>query len=206
MATGIERDARELAMTPVPDPYRSQLLDPYAGQPVPEEATLLAGSGLPQVSPSRRRTDVHVPNPRIPAPISAKLAGVLGIVLGTAVGILGLILIAIVSFLNKYGAPDRSFYQGSDGSYLTIASVDFVLACGCISGAIMLLLGRIAGRVLLTTSGWPVLGLSVYWLLTDGINPLLPIVLGLTAGGMLMTLYHPAVTRWLGVLPAPQPQ
>jgi hypothetical protein len=88
---------------------------------------------------------------------------VTGIVLGAVVSLFGLMLMAILSFQNELGAPDRSFQRGNDASFLLLAILDFVLGALCIAGGSAVLAGRVVGRIALTIAGWIVLGLSFYW-------------------------------------------
>jgi hypothetical protein len=193
------RDARELARAPVPDPYRGQLADPYCDRPVPPDAALRGGNA----GPARPPTPVYFL--RVPAPRSASFAGVTGIVLGCLIALFGLILFAILSFQNQLGAPDRSFYQGNDASFLLLALLDFGLAALCIGGGGALLAGRLAGRIALTAGGWIAFGMSLFWWHSNHVEDALPIVVGLASVAMLIAMYDPRVTRWLGVLPPPQP-
>jgi hypothetical protein len=114
-------------------------------------------------------------------------------------------LVAILSF-RQYSTADRSFHRGNDASYLVLAVLDFALAAACIAGAVWFLSGRVSGRITLTVFGWTVLGLSFFWWHSGQAPFFVPVVVGLTAAVMLVVLYHATVTRWLGVLPASQPQ
>jgi hypothetical protein len=190
------RDARELAATPVPDPYRGQLTDPFSDRPVttqlnqaPDSATLPAGHG--------RHT-------RAPQP--AVIAGVLGITLGSFVGLFGLMLLAVLSFQSELGAPDRSFHRGSDASFTVLALLDFGLAALAIVGGSAMLSGRLAGRLALTAAGWAMLGLSFFWWHSNDVRDVVPIVIGIATAVMLIAMYDRGVTRWLGVLAPTQPE
>jgi hypothetical protein len=193
------RDARELARTPVPDLYRGQLADPYCDRPVPVDAPLRGGNA----APARPAAPVYFM--RVPAPKPVTFAGVTGIVLGSVIALFGLILFAILSFQNELGAPDRSFYQGNDASYFLLALLDFGLAALCIGGGSALLTGRLTGRIALTAGGWIALGMSLYWWHSNHVQGVFPVMVGLTSAAMLAAMYDPRVTRWVGVLPPPQP-
>jgi hypothetical protein len=194
------RDARELAGTPVPNPYRGQLADPYTDRPVPADATLNGGQ---TGSPALPAGPMYFS--RVPAPRSATLAGVVGIVLGSVIALFGLMLMAILSFQNELGAPDRSFHEGNDASILLLSFLDYGLAALCIGGGSGLLSGRVAGRIALTAGGWIALGMSFYWWHSSNVQDVIPILACMTSAAMLIVMYDPKVTRWLGVLPYPQP-
>jgi hypothetical protein len=53
-------------------------------------------------------------------------------------------------------------------------------------------------------SGWLILCLSAFWYLPEH-DVVAPVIVALAAGAMLLFSYQGSVTRWLGVLPAPQP-
>jgi len=194
--TAQQRDARELAHTPVADPYRGSLADPYL-QASATEASPPAGEEPEPLAPG--------PTPR-GTPASAALAGILGIALGLTLGLFGLLLLTIVSLQNDYGAPDRSFYRGTDSGYVVLGLVDFLLAGCCGIGGIVLLTGRLSGRIALTAGGWATLLLAGFWLVDGSVRILVPIVLAIAAGTMLFFGYQRTVTDWLGVLPPPQPE
>jgi hypothetical protein len=206
------RDARELAATRPTDPYRGALTDPYAavgtarqpgaiapldprdpagGRPAGAEAQPVAG----YQPPAGHRT-----------PGQAMLAGILAIGLGATTGLFGLLLLAIISLQEEYGAPDRSFYQGSDSSYLLLALLDFGLGACLVVGGISLLTGRLTGRLLITAAGWTVLALCAFWWVQASVTSTVPLVVGLLTLGMLVLCYQAGVTRWLGVLPPAQPE
>lgn len=207
------RDARELAATRPADPYRGALTDPYAG-PVTPLAPARAGeppAGPGQASgalePMMRPAVDYGPLPagnRTPGP--AVMAGIISISLGATLGLFGLLLLAIISLQDEYGAPDRSFYRGSDSSYLLLALLDFALGACLAVGGISLLTGRLIGRLAITIAGWTVLALCGFWWLQAAVNSLVPLVLALLSLAMLALCYQASVTRWLGVLPAAQPE
>jgi hypothetical protein len=196
ISPAMARDARELAATPVPNPYRGQLTDPFSGRPTtarldpaPESAHLPAGPG--------RQTR---------APRAAVIAGVFGVTLGSVVGLFGLMLLAVLSFQSQLGAPDRSFHRGSDASYTVLALLDFGLAALAIAGGSAMLSGRLAGRLALTAAGWAMLGLSFFWWHSSDVRDVVPIVIGIATAIMLVAMYDRGVTRWLGVLAPVQPE
>jgi hypothetical protein len=205
-----QRAAHELARTPTANPYRGALSDPFsapvADQPTRAErgsaGTEAAGSGgepaATGAQPSYRPTSG--------TPGSATLAGILGIALGLTLGLFGLLLLTIVSLQNDYGAPDRSFYRGTDSGYVVLGLVDFGLAACCGIGGIVLMTGRISGRIAVTVGGWATLLLSGFWLLDGNVKAVVPIVLAVAAATMLFFSYQRPVTYWLGVLPPPQPE
>ena len=214
-----QRAARELALTPPANPYRGALTDPFS-QPVPKpqpdqgERTSRTERPTEGDRPTRERPAAERPAAERPAgyraptgtPGSATLAGILGIALGLTLGLFGLLLLTIVSLQNDYGAPDRSFYRGTDSGYLVLGLVDFGLAACCGVGGIVLMTGRVTGRIAVTVGGWATVLLSGFWLL-DGNTPLVvPIVLAIAAATMLFFSYQRPVTDWLGVLPPPQPE
>jgi len=202
-----QRAARELARTPPANPYRGALTDPFSQQ-LPE----------PPAAPERPTPDRAATGPYRPAagtpgypttagtPGYATWAGILGIALGVTLGLFGLLLLTIVSLQNDYGAPDRSFYRGTDSGYVVLGLLDFGLAACCGSGGILLMTGRVSGRIALTAGGWATLLLSGFWLLDGDVRMVVPIVLAVAAGTMLFFSYQQPVTYWLGVLPAPQPE
>lgn len=218
-----QRDARELALTAPTDPYRGQLLDPFtaAAPPVSEPAGAAAGRidlpGQPTARPrptttppfgsARSRVEPVRVTPVDPGtPGWATIAGVFGIVLGLTQGVFGLLLVSIVNLENSAGAPDRSFYRGTDSGYVILGLIDFGLAVLCGIGGILLMGGRVTGRVMLTAGGWLTLVLSMYWLLDSSIAWIVPVLVAVAAVVMLFGAYTPRVTRWLGVLAAPQPE
>jgi hypothetical protein len=205
------RDARELAASRPVDPYRGALTDPYAapaprspGAPVPSAPQRAAGRAEPGTA--TRTAGGYQPAPGRHTPGQAVLAGILAIGLGATTGLFGLLLLAIISLQEEYGAPDRSFYQGSDSSYLLLALLDFGLGAGLVVGGISLLTGRLAGRVLITVAGWTVLVLCAFWWVQASVTAVVPLVIALLSLGMLVLCYQARVTRWLGVLPAAQPE
>lgn len=210
-------DARELALTKPADPYRGALTDPFTGPPVPPPALGTAaptGGGLPTSAyGSAGRWPVlgtaaeygQLPPPnRTPAP--AVMAGILALGLAAVLGLFGLLLLAIISLQDEYGAPDRSFYRGSDSSYLLLALLDFALGACLAVGGIAFLTGRVTGRIVLTIAGWVVLTVCGFWWLQTTVNSLVPLVLAAASAGMLAMAYQASVTHWLGVLPAAQPE
>src|SRR3954469_669491 len=206
------RDARELARTPPPDPYRGALAAPYASPAQPTESAgtpSLAGQPPgrePAPGTSAPAAD-HRPSPaRNRTPGQAVLAGILAIGIGSAVGLFGLLLLAIISLQEEYGAPDRSFYRGSDSSYLLLALLDFALAGCLVVGGISFLTGRLVGRLSITAAGWTVLALCGFWWLQATVEAPVPLLVALSSLGMLVLAYQASVTRWLGVLPAAQPE
>ena len=134
------------------------------------------------------------------------MAGIIGIALGLTLGLFGLLLLTIVSLQNDYGAPDRSFYRGTDSGYVVLGLVDFGLAACCGIGGIVLMTGRVSGRIAVTAGGWATLMLAGFWLVDGTVNVVVPIVLAVAAATMLFFSYQRAVTDWLGVLPPPQPE
>ena len=205
------RDARELAATRPADPYRGALTDPYSVAAAPASAVApaagqpTAGDHPAEAAEPRAHTARHARGGnRLPAP--GVLAGVLAIGLGAVLGLFGLLLLAIISLVNEYGAPDRSFYQGSDSSYLLLALLDFALGACLLIGGISFLTGRVLGRLAVTVAGWTVTAVCGFWWLQDGVNRAVPLVLAVLSLGMLALSYQASVTRWLGVLPAAQPE
>ena len=217
--------ARELALTPVTNPYRGQFADPFADQRVPGGALLFApggrqltapaadaGSAAARVSPvpaggatSPWGYDVTGQPIRAKAPSVAVAAGVIGLLLGVIVGVLGLLLIALISLVHNVDVGDRSFYEGQDGSYVLLGALNLVVSAALVIGSVAMLTGRLAGRIALTAAAWTVLGFSAYWM-TQDVLAFIPIVLGLAGASVLVLAYHPTLTRWLGVLPPPQPE
>ncbi|HET6209852.1 MAG TPA: hypothetical protein VFD94_05695 [Jatrophihabitans sp.] len=226
MATGRaptpqQRDAHELARTPQANPYRGAMLDPFATTPNPSATTPKPSATTPNPlagasDPSRRPARTHDPSaatepvPVIPpwtgtaTPAAATAAGVLGLALSVAMALFGVSLLALLSLQSDFGAPDRSFYRGADSGSVVLALVDFGLAAGCATGSIMLMGGRVIGRIACTVSGWLILCLSAFWYLLEH-DVVAPVIVALAAGAMLLFSYQGSVTRWLGVLPAPQP-
>ncbi|HST47035.1 hypothetical protein [Jatrophihabitans sp.] len=205
------QDARELATTPPPDPYRGALTDPYAGSGSATQATEPSRASSPVGQPPGREpaatsTSDHRPPAGNRTPGPAVLGGILAIGIGAVVGLFGLLLLAIISLQEEYGAPDRSFYRGSDSSYLLLALLDFALGACLLVGGISLLTGRLVGRVVVTAAGWTVLALCGFWWFQASVQALIPLIVGLLSLGMLVLCYQASVTRWLGVLPAAQPE
>jgi hypothetical protein len=192
-----QRAARELARTPIADPYRGALSDPFS-QPMPDQP--------PPNQPTAAGQPTGTYRPTAGTPSSATLAGILGIALGLTLGLFGLLLLTIVSLQNDYGAPDRSFYRGTDSGYVVLGLVDFGLAVCCGIGGIVLMTGRVGGRIAMTVGGWATMMLSGFWLLDGNVQPAVPIVLAVAAATMLFFGYQRPVTYWLGVLPPPQPE
>ncbi len=213
-----QRDAHELARTPQANPYRGTLLDPFAAKPRPIATTAAAADpqqaeGSPRPTQRGRATDasratdqpVIAPWAATVMPAPASIAAVLGFLLSLAMVLFGISLLALLALQSDYGAPDRSFYRGADSGSVVLALIDFALAIGCAVGAILLLGGRVLGRVSCTVSGWLILCLSAFWYLRGHAGTLVPLVVALAAGAMLLLSYQRSVTRWLGVLPAAQP-
>lgn len=202
------RDARELAATRPVDPYRGGLTDPFTALP-PRPASAPVSSDSRQRGrdePSTAAVAGYQPAPGRHTPGQAVLAGILAIGLGATTGLFGLLLLAIISLQEEYGAPDRSFYQGSDSNYLLLALLDFGLGAGLVAGGISLLTGRLSGRVLITAAGWAGLVLCAFWWVQSSVTAAVPLAFALLSLGMLMLSYQASVTRWLGVLPAAQPE
>jgi hypothetical protein len=209
-----QRAARELARTPTANPYRGALSDPYS-RPVAEQPAELpianpAAGGRSGTARSTAAEDSAVTRrqarPVSGTPGSATLAGILGIALGITLGLFGLLLLTIVSLQNDYGAPDRSFYRGTDSGYVVLGLLNFALAVCCGIGGIVLMTGRLTGRIAITVGGWATLVLAAFWLLDGNVNRAVPIVLAVAAATMLFFSYQRPVTTWLGVLPPPQPE
>ena len=194
--TAQQRDARRLALTRPPDPYRGGLFDPFSDRPSGTAQTL--PSEPVELAPLAGRRNFGTPGP-------ASVAGVTGIVLGLCLALFGISLLALISLQNQYGAPDRSFYRGSDSGYVILGLIDFGLAAGCVAGGIMLMDGRLVGRIALTVAGWTTLALSAFWYLRGHVVLAVPIIVALAAAAMLMCSYQRSVSYWLGVLPAVQP-
>ena len=201
-------DARELAATTPANPYRGALTDPYTGRPA---ATPSVGGDQPAVGAGTALGLGWVPDysqfppgNRTPAP--AVMAGILALGLAAVLGLFGLLLLAIISLQDEYGAPDRSFYQGSDSNYLLLALLNFALAASLAIGGVSFLTGRLVGRLVVTIAGWAVLLVCGFWWLQAAVTALVPLVLAAASLGMLALAYHASVTRWLGVLPAAQPE
>ena len=202
-------DARELAATTPANPYRGALTDPYTGQPT--AAAFPAGAGQPAPGAGLEPGRSWVPDYSQPpagnrTPTPAVLAGILALSLATVLGLVGLLLLAIVSLQDEYGAPDRSFYQGSDSNYLLQALLNFALGASLAIGGIAFLTGRLVGRVAITIAGWAVLVTCGFWWLQTAVNALVPLILAVASLAMLALCYQASVTRWLGVLPAAQPE
>lgn len=202
-----QRAARELALTPPANPYRGALSDPYS-RPVPQPPAATSKptsrlAGEPADAPPATGQPPRVPRG---TPGAATLAGIVGIALGLTLGLFGLLLLTIVSLQNDYGAPDRSFYRGTDSGYVVLGLLDFGLAACCGIGGIVLMTGKVGGRIAITVGGWATLMLSGFWLLDGAVRALVPIVLAVSAATMLFFSYQRPVTDWLGVLPPPQPE
>ncbi len=195
--TAQQLDARELALTRPADPYRGALSDPYVPKPaVSQAAAPVTEASAPVELPRSKRGGTPVP---------ATLAGILGITLGATVGLFGLLLLTYVSLQDEV-APDRSFYQGTDSGYVVLALVNFGIATGCGLGGIVLMTGRLTGRFAMTAAGWTALMLSAFWYLRGQVNVSVSLIIAVAAALMLALAYQRSVTRWLGVLPAPQPE
>lgn len=195
-----QRAARELAQTPATNPYRGALSDPFS-RPALEPATT---NERPPVDPPAEGSRQQRVSRGTPG--AATLAGIVGIALGLTLGLFGLLLLTIVSLQNDYGAPDRSFYRGTDSGYIVLGLLDFGLAACCGIGGIVLMTGRLSGRIAMTVGGWATLLLSGFWLLDGAVRAVVPMVLAVSAATMLFFSYQRPVTDWLGVLPPPQPE
>lgn len=218
-----QRDARELAKTPLADPYRGSLADPY-NVTITTPATARAGDSahvpdstltIPGPTTARSTTATNGPaqQPLVRArarqqgtPTPATLAGIIAIALGVALALLAMVLLAILGLQDDYGAPDRSFYRGTDSGYVVMALVNFGLALASSLGGLALLTGRLVGRIAVTAAAVGVLVLSGFWWLRGDVTAGVPIVIGLLAVAMLGLCYQRSVSSWLGVLPAPQPE
>lgn len=205
-----QRAARELALTPPSNPYRGALSDPFS-QPATESPAATEPEAKPasdqkDQSTGRPQTDGRPQRVSRGTPGAATLAGIVGIALGLTLGLFGLLLLTIVSLQNDYGAPDRSFYRGTDSGYVVLGLMDFGLAACCGIGGIVLMTGRLSGRIAVTVGGWATLMLSGFWLLDGAVRAVVPIVLAVSAATMLFFSYQRPVTDWLGVLPPPQPE
>jgi hypothetical protein len=200
------QDARDLARSPVANPYRDQLADPYVDAAVPDGVALYVPGRLHQVGIVRPQWAPMLYPVKRRASGAATTAGVLGLALGVIQATLGLLVIALVNAVNGLDTGDRSFYQGRDASYILMGVLDFGVAALLIGGGIALFGGRVGGRVALSAGGWAVLGFSSYWLAQDRVPWVIPAFMGVCAVVMLMACYQSSVTRWLGVLPPPQPE
>ena len=204
-----QRAAHELARTPTANPYRGALSDPFsapaADRPTGTERAT-TGSQAARVGGGPASQGQPAYRPATGTPGSATLAGILGIALGLTLGLFGLLLLTIVSLQNDYGAPDRSFYRGTDSGYVVLGLINFGLAVCCGIGGIVLMTGRVSGRIAVTAGGWTTVLLSGFWLLDGNVQPVVPIVLAVAAATMLFFSYQRPVTYWLGVLPPPQPE
>jgi hypothetical protein len=212
--------ARELALTPVSNPYRGQYADPFADQRVPQGTLMHAPTGGQHIAastnrslapptvapPLETRVDVTGRPIRPPAPRLAVAAGVLALVLGVIVGVLGLLLIALISISHNIDVGDRSFYQGQDSSYVLLGVLNLGVSAALVIGAVAMMTGRISGRIALTAGAWTVLGFSAFWGTQDAVPAFMPIVLAAAALAILTLSYQRSLTRWLGVLPPPQPE
>jgi hypothetical protein len=187
--------ARELARTPIVDPYRGQLHDPFRpAVPQPQAADPI--QNLPYLAGMRENT-----------PGAAVAAGVIAIVLAAFAVLSGLFLIAYLTIVYAVNFADRSFYKGSDGSVFFLAALDFPLAAVGVVGAITMMSGRVAGRIHLTVFGWFMLGISMYWLNlgTATAVTVIALIVPAVSIALLALAYHARVTRWLGVLAPAQP-
>ena len=215
--------AHQLAVTPVSDPYRGAYADPFTGQRVPQGTLMRAPSGVqflspPAGSPLQQPTRVSMPQPLAPhldvtgqpirprAPGLAIAAGVIGLLEGVIVGVLGLLLIALISISHNIDVGDRSFYAGQDASYLLLGGADLGVSAALVIGAVAMMTGRISGRISLTAGCWTILGFSAFWSTQDAAPTFIPIVLAVAALAILTLSYQRSLTRWLGVLPPPQPE
>jgi hypothetical protein len=201
--TAQQRDARELALSRPTDPYRGAMLDPFSDPAVPASA---AGKAKEAGEPETDQSAVP-PLARVPlgTPAAATAAGLLGLALSLAMALFGISLLALLSLQSDYGAPDRSFYRGADSGSAILALIDFALSAGCGLGGVMLMGGRVIGRIAMTVSGWVVIDLAAFWLLRGHASSAVALSVGVAAVAMLLLSYQRSVTRWLGVLPPPQP-
>jgi hypothetical protein len=220
-------DARELAATPVADPYRLQLIDPFEGSDVPEDVALFAprpgpGAAVSVARPApAARYAVTARGPhgstvgnagygysyrgRTPGPATA--AGVIGITLGIVVGIFGVLLVSLIQVMHSTDTlGDRSIYQGSDAAHLMVGVLDLAVAALLVAGGAGLLNRRLSGRIALTVGLWVAAGLSGYWIHEHLVPFVIPAAVLCAAAGGLITAYHASVTRWIGVVPPPQPE
>jgi hypothetical protein len=205
IALAAKRDARELAATRVANPYRGQLSDPYYDRDVPDDVTLITARGTRQI---RRRSQPNYfayPAVRARTPTMAVTVGVISLVIGALVAIFGLGLFAIVNFQHDVGAPDRSFYQGSDAAHVVMGVANLGLSGCLIAGAIGLLTGKVSGRISLTIGHWVTLGFCAFWWHEGLATVFIPIVLGIGSVIALLLSYQQPITRWLGVRRPPQP-
>lgn len=221
----LRRDARELATTPVTNPYRHQLTDPYQpevtavprgrriefdlvpsarpGQRPDEPVTPTSGGRT--AKPHRQRNGV-TPTGRVRTPWPASTAAALGFALGAAHALFG-VMLAVWTGLQEQLGPDRSFHVGGDRADLVVALIDLTLACTYVIASVAFGGGRVAGRMTLTIAGWTTLFLCAWWTQADTrIRPWLPWSVGVVVVAMMLLAYAPRVTRWLGVLPVPQPE
>lgn len=200
-------DARELARTPVADPYRRQLQDPFTDRGVPDDVALFVPRGGQQLAVARpaRTGPVTAPQARRRAPGFVVTLGVVSLIEAAAVAVLGLVVIALVNLADGLGG-DRSFYAGRDASYILLGVLDIGVAVALTFGAITLMAGRVSGRIALTAGQIAVIAFSTYWWGQDRIPRGIPLVIGLVATGVLLLSYQASITRWLGVLRPPQPE
>ncbi|UQX88331.1 hypothetical protein M6D93_18920 [Jatrophihabitans telluris] len=236
-----KEDARQLARTPVANPYRGELKDPYSTRPVAarahtstaapaaSSAAAAVGTGRRSGSPQPALADSPIPSRslqvraaglsaaaaaaipdyavRRPLPRAALWAGIVGLVLGVLVGIFGLLVIALIGLLHSSGDfGDRSAYAGADAAYVMLGVLDFGVSALLLIGSIALISGKLAGRLLLTVGLWSSILFAVYWAKQSQIPVPIPVSLGLAAAVSLVLSYQASVTRWLGVLPAVQPE
>jgi hypothetical protein len=200
-------EARELARLPVVNPYRGQLADPFYDRAVPEDVALFVPRGTRQVRTARPASvPMMVPPTQRKAPGLAVFAGVLALITGALTGIFGLMLLALVNYENTLGAPDRSFYRGSDASYVTLALLNLGVCALLVIGAIRMIMGRVGGRISMTVGAWATIGFGTFWWRDAHAPTLLPVAFIIAAAAILMTAYHRSVNRWLGVQPPPQPE
>ena len=215
MATGSartpqQRDAHELARTPQANPYRGAMLDPFATASVVESSPPASASPTAEAKAAVAERPVRSFPPAPPwastaTPAAATIAGVLGLALSLTMALFGVSLLALLSLQSDFGAPDRSFYRGADSGSVVLALLDFALAGGCAVGGILLMGGRVIGRVSCTVCGWVILCLSAFWYLRGHTSAVVPGTVALAAGAMLLLGYQRSVTRWLGVLLPAQP-
>ncbi|MCW2542148.1 MAG: hypothetical protein JWN95_3873 [Frankiales bacterium] len=200
-------EARELARLPGVDPYRGQLADPFYDRAVPADVALFVPRGMQQVRMARPAVvPLLAPPMQRKAPGLAVFAGVLSLAIGALVGIFGLMLLALINYEHTLGAPDRSFYRGSDASYVTLALLNLGVCALLVIGAIRMMMGNVAGRVSMTIGAWATIGFSTFWWQDAHAPTLLPVAVAIAGAVILMAVYHRPVSRWLGIQLPPQPE
>lgn len=196
--------ARDLARTPIVDPYRGQLHVPPA-----VDNRQLTNVARNMTASESVTSSVSAPRGCGPlqAPSAATAAGTLAIILGLFAALFGLGLLTILILAHTLtDVPDRSFYQGSDAASAVLGLGDIAL-CGLgVFGGLALNAGRLIGRIAVTVFGWVMLGMSVYWVHDGRAVIAVPLLAGAVSIAILLLSYHPSVSRWLGVLAPPQPR